>query len=386
MKNQTKSSAQNIVKCLLITSVVFFHALMFLVANPTEVMSQFNILLTLFPFLMMVFFFYAGYNYTPGKRTIGQNIKRRSLQLLIPMFITIVVSCGIIFAIKLPTASDKVIEVEKLTNSICYSLMSEPLALMIGYPANGLLSFDMDLALGIVWFLYALYICSIFFYLIVDYAIKKPSRLLSIIFILLIGAFCMGQFAGVYLPYTVQCYPVALAMMLLAAYLKQFNFLDKKPETKKDLIFLIINTVVAELVVVGIGLFGYFSYGSTMVGSLPGGMFDSNIKGFDAFVSFIMGFLGTFVVHQLSRLIVKVPVLSTVFDWYGRHSAYVYLSHPLFLSFIHTIIFQGQTKVGGFQPYLYVFMTIAMLVVIFLFVDWIIANIKNKKHLMEATS
>ena len=196
----------------------------------------------------------------------------------------------------------------------------------------------------------------------------------------------MGQFAGVYLPYTVQCYPVALAMMLLAAYLKQFNFLDKKIESKKDLMFLIINTVVAELVVVGIGLFGYFYYGSTMVGSLPGGMFDSNIKGFDAFVSFIMGFLGTFVVHQLSRLIMKVPVLSTVFDWYGRHSSYVYLSHPLFLSFIHTIIFQEQTKVGGFQPYLYVFMTIAMLVVIFLFVDWIIAIIKNKKHPVEAAS
>ena len=46
MKIQTKSSAQNIVKCLLITSVVFFHASMFLVANPAEVMSQFNILLT----------------------------------------------------------------------------------------------------------------------------------------------------------------------------------------------------------------------------------------------------------------------------------------------------------------------------------------------------
>jgi fucose 4-O-acetylase-like acetyltransferase len=104
MKIQTKSSAQNIVKCLLITSVVFFHASMFLVANPAEVMSQFNILLTLFPFLMMVFFFYAGYNYTPGKRTIGQNIKRRTFQLLIPMVITFAVSIGVIFAIKLPTS------------------------------------------------------------------------------------------------------------------------------------------------------------------------------------------------------------------------------------------------------------------------------------------
>jgi len=95
MKIQTKSSAQNIVKCLLITSVVFFHASMFLVANPAEVMSQFNILLTLFPFLMMVFFFYAGYNYTPGKRSVGQNIKRRTFQLIIPQDTTKVINIGI---------------------------------------------------------------------------------------------------------------------------------------------------------------------------------------------------------------------------------------------------------------------------------------------------
>ena len=383
MDSNRKTSAQTIVKGLLITSVIYFHALMFMVLPNTEaVLGQFNILLTLFPFLMMVFFFYAGYNYVPEKRTPWQNIKRRTFQLLIPLVASAVISTLLIIAIRIPTGESW----EAIKNGIIYFFLSDPLAIMIGFPSNGILSFDIKLALGILWFLYALYIVSIFFYLIVDYAIKKPARVFSIIFALLVAGFCLGHFAGVYLPYTVQCYPVILAMMLLAAYLKQFNFLERKIETKKDLVFTIINALVAEASVAGVGLLGCFRYGSTMIGSLPGGMFDSNIKGFDAFVSFIMGFLGTFVVHQLSRLIMKVPVLSTIFDWYGRHSSYVYLSHPLFLSFIHTIIFQEQTKVGGFQPYLYVFMTIAMLVVIFLFVDWIIAIIKNKKHPVEAAS
>ena len=386
MKTQTKSSAQNIVKCLLITSVVFFHALMFVANDSADVLSSFNVLLVMFPFLMMVFFFYAGYNYTPGKRSIGQNIKRRTLQLLIPLVITFVVSTLLIFAIRLPSASNTADELEKLKNGILMSLMSEPLSIMVNFH-EGLvpISFDIKLALGILWFLYALYICSIFFFLLVDFAIKKLSRIISIIIGLLLIAFCLGEFVGIYLPYTVQCYPVALAMMLLAAYLKQFNFLDKKPETKKGWVIHVANVLVAEGIIIGIGLFSYYHWGQTLVGSLPGGSFNGFLKGFDVFFAFAIGFLGTYVIHQVSRLITLVPVVSNILDWYGRHSAYVYLAHPICLSFIHTVIFKEQkTVVGGFQPYLYVFMTIAILVVIFLLVDYLVALIKSKKHVVEA--
>ena len=386
MKIQGKSSAQNIVKCLLITSVVFFHALMFVANDSADVLSDFNVLLVMFPFLMMVFFFYAGYNYTPGKRSIGQNIKRRTLQLLIPLAITLVVSTLLIFAIRLSSASNVGEELEKLKNGILMSLMSEPLSIMVNFHEGTVpISFDIKLALGILWFLYALYICSIFFFLLVDFAIKKLSRIISIILALLLLTFILGEFVGIYLPYTVQCYPVALSMMLLAAYLKQFDFLDKKPETKKGWIIHISNVLVAEGIIIGIGLFCYYHWGLTLVGSLPGGRLDPFLKGFDAFFAFAIGFLGTYVIHQVSRLITLVPVVSNVLDWYGRHSAYVYLAHPICLSFIHTVIFKEQkTVVGGFQPYLYVFITIAILVVIFLLVDYLIATIKNKKQKAEA--
>lgn len=381
MDLKKKANAQNVVKGLLITSVIFFHALMFpALPNTESVLTDFNILFLLFPFLMMVFFFYAGYNYTPEKRTPWQNIKRRSAQLLIPLVCAFILSTGLIFAIRLSTGES----MEALVNGVIYSLLSEPLSIMIGFPSNGVLNFDMKLALGLLWFLYALYIVSIVFFLIVDYTIKKPTRLISIIFICLLTAFSIGQFIGTYLPYTVQCYPVALAIMLLAAYLKQFNFLDQKVENKKDLGLLITNTLVAEVIIVGIGLFGYFAYGSTMIGSLPGGMFNSVLKGYDAFIAFIMGILGTFVVHQMSRLICLAPFVSYILDWYGQHSSLVYLLHPICLTFIHYVIFRGKIVLGGFQPYLYVFMTIAILVVLFLFIDWIISKIKSKKHLAEA--
>ena len=377
MELKRNTNTQSIVKGLLITSVIFFHATMFSdLPNYANVLSEFSILMTLFPFLMMVFFFYAGYNYTPGKRSIGQNIKRRALQLLIPLVITFVVSILLIMAIKVPNGES----MEGIKNAILYSLMSEPLSLMIGFPSNGVLTFDLVLGLGLLWFLYALFIVSVFFFLIVDYAIKKPARLFSIIFGLLLIGFSLGQFVGTYLPYTVQCYPVVLAMMLLAAYLKKFNFLDRKVESKRDLGYIIINTVAAEAVVAGIGLFGYFTYQSTMVGALPGGMFNSRIKGYDAFISFGIGLLGTYAIHQISRILNIVPVISNVLDWYGRHSSYVYLLHPICLSFIHTIMF-GQGKImGGATPYVYTFITIGMLVVIFLLIDFIIYKIKNSKR------
>ena len=371
------ANTQDIVKGLLITSVVFFHALMFMVLpNTGSVLTDFNILFALFPFLLMVFFFYAGYNYTPGKRTPVQNIKNRSVQLLIPLASVFVLNTVLVFAIRLPTGES----LEALWNGIIYFFMSQPLAQMIGFPANGVLNFDLVLGLGILWFLYALYFVSIFFYLIVDYAIQKPSRLISIISILLIAGFCLGQFVGTYLPYTCQCYPVVLAIMLLAAYLKQSRFLDKPVEKKKDLVLLIVNTLVAELIIVGIELFGYFAFGATMVGSLPGGLYNSILKGFDAFLAFIVGFLGTYVIHTVSRGIGKIPVVSIVLDWYGRHSSFVYLLHPICLTFTHYVIFQQQIVLGDFQPFLYVFITIGFFVVAFLIMDLIRNKINASKQ------
>ena len=381
MNTSKKGNAQTIVKGLLITSVIYFHASMFVaLPNPASVLSDYNLLLTLFPFLMMVFFFYAGYNYSSGKRTPWENIKRRGLQLLIPFVITAVVSTLLIIAIRKPTGESW----EAIGNGIIYSLLSEPWSQMIGFPSSGVLNFDLVVGLGILWFLYALYIVSIFFFLIVDYAIKKPTRLLSIMFALLVMGFCLGQFVGVYLPYTCQCYPVVLAMMLLAAYLKQYNFLDKPIENKKDLTFTIINTVTAEAIVAGIGLFGYYTYDVTMIGALPGGKFDEAVKGYDAFIALGIGFLGTYAIHQVSRLFTITPVLGDVLDWYGRHSSYTYLCHPIILSFIHAVIFDQKVTMGDFQPYLYSFIAIGVLVIIYLIADYIASLFKNKKAPKEA--
>ena len=372
-----RSGAQDIAKGMMIISVVFFHANLMTFDNVAEALSTFNILMALFPFLLSAFFFYAGYNYTPNERTYKQNVLRRAKQLLIPLAVAFGISTLLFFGMELAFHhADPMPTLQALGNSVLYGLMSEPLAIMIQFPQNGGIVFEFALALCLLWFLYALFICSLAFYALVKWTNQKFSTFISVIAALLILAFCIGQFVGVYLPYTVQCYPVIVAIMLTGAYLRQHRFLDREIHSKKDIVLTGINMLVAEGIVVSVCLFCYFQFGSTNVGSLPGGQFDPHIKGFDAFVSFGFGILGTYFIHMVSRLIELIPFVGKGLQWVGKHSAMFYLFHPIFLDLTAIVIFQKRVVWGRGQAFFYVAVTVALLVAICLLMDWI----KKKKN------
>ena len=69
---------------------------------------------------------------------------------------------------------------QDIGNTILYSLMSEPLSIMIGFPKDGGLINELVVALGLLWFLYTLFICSIPFYLLVKHTNKKVSTLVIV--------------------------------------------------------------------------------------------------------------------------------------------------------------------------------------------------------------
>ena len=81
---EKRSNVQDMVKGALIIAVIFFHSTLF--RNP-EVVIEFNILVALFPCVLGVYFFYSGYNYKIGKRSLKENIIRRTKQLIIPLII-----------------------------------------------------------------------------------------------------------------------------------------------------------------------------------------------------------------------------------------------------------------------------------------------------------
>lgn len=378
MKQRKRTGAQDSAKGLMIIAVVFFHCYLMTFEKSTDALGNFNILIALFPFLLSVFFFYAGYNYQQGGRTVKEHIIRRAKQLLIPMLGALVISTVLISSLELIyDHGDIGATFLAIWNSILHGLMSDPLAVMIGWPHNGGEIYQLYLALGLLWFLYALFICSLFFYPLVRFTNKKLETLISVDILLLVIAFCMGQFLGVYLPYTVQCYPVIIAIMLTAAYLRQSHFLNRRILTKKASIRHAINMVIAEGIIAGTCLACHYQFGALLTGSLPGGMFDPVMKGFDAIIAFIFSIIGSYFIHTLCRLLKYIPVFGTVTQWIGNHSAIFYLFHPIFIDLVAIVIFQKKRMWGLGQAFFYVFVVVALISGVCLLLDIFI----KKKHL-----
>lgn len=384
MEIKKRTRAQDGAKGLMIIAVIFFHSYLMLFDDHHDALKDFNILMALFPFLLSSFFFYSGYNYKESDKTIKQNIARRAKQLLIPLVFTFVVSTVLISIMELIFNHDNVGQTFRyIGNNVLFGIMSEPLTLLVNYPPQGEMLFSLTLALGLLWFLYALFICSCVFYVLVKFTNKNVCTLISTIVGLLLISFCLGQFVGIYLPYTVQCYPVIIAIMLTAAYLRQFHFLNRPVPNRKDKAFLITNAIIAELIVFGTCVVCYFQFGSVLTGSLPSGLFDPTLKGFDAFIAFAFGILGTYFIHTVCRLIKHVPVLGVSLQWVGNHSALFYLFHPVVLDFVAIVFFQKRVIWGVGQAYFYVFVTIFLLVGIGLLTDLLAKKKKVDRPLVE---
>ena len=384
---QRRSHAQDAAKGLMIIGVIFFHGLLMTFADHSEITTSFNIMVALFPFLLNVFFFYAGYNYAPNGRTYGQNVARRAKQLLIPLVLALTISVVVIGAMEIAfDHADPGARFRDFGNSVLYGLMSEPLAQMIGFPQQGSIVFELMLSLGLLWFLYALFLCSLAFYWLVKYTNKRLSTLVSVVALLLVVSFCLGQFVGPYLPYSVQCYPVVLAVMLTGAYLRQSQFLDRDLTSKKDIAFATANALIAEGIIVGTAFLCNALFGGITTGSMMGGKFDSALRGFDAFICFGFGILGTYFLHTLCRLIVRVPFFGKGIGWIGTHSAFFYLFHPIFLDLVAIVVFQKRVLWGKAQALFYVVVVVALMVGVCLLIDFILKKRKKNKPLKEASS
>jgi len=167
--------------------------------------------------------------------------------------------------------------------------------------------------------------------------------------------------------------------MLVAAYLRQSNFLDKPITCKKDAIFPIINAVIAEGIIIGASLTLHYLFGTTTVGALPGGLMDPAIKGFDAFIGFFFGLLGVYFIHMVARAISCIPVISKGLQWVGKHSAIFYLFHPIFLDLSAIVIFQKKRPWGTGQAFFYTAIVVVLLVIACLLIDLVIRRLGKKK-------
>ena len=360
---------QNIAKGILMCSVIFFHSKIFI---DYSVINNFNILFLIFPCLMGVFFFYSGYNYNPKKRTPKESIKRRSKQLLLPIPIIWGLSTILVVPMLLLTHSATLYNIKQ---SFVYVIMTEPWALMSGFDISTF-NFDLTVCIGVYWFLYTLWIVSCIFYLIVDFVNEKISRHIITVSLLLFIAFLIGNFVGPYLPFTIQCYPVVLAIMLTAAYLRKSNFLDKE-ESK---LAMCIKVIAFELIIILISTICYFAFGANMVGALMGGRFSSSINGLDAYIAYIFAILGTYIIHSSSKLVSKIPVINSLFEKFGENSALIYITHAIIISYVDTLIFHKNHELFSSTAQSIIYLFIILVIYIFLYRILKRGNVRNEQR------
>ena len=141
------------------------------------------------------------------------------------------------------------------------------------------------------------------------------------------------------------------------------NFLDKE-ESK----FAICTKVIAfELIIILISTICYFAFGANLVGALMGGRFNSSINGLDAYISYVFAILGTYIIHSISKIACKIPVINSLFEELGENSAVVYITHAIIISYVDTLIFHKNHELfsSNVLGVIYLFLILVIYMILF---------------------
>lgn len=166
--------------------------------------------------LMIMFFFISGYFHKPGKRPMGENIKKRCKAMLVPFF-----KYSLLFWL-IGTIQQLIAKTETLTDALCClrnffagCIWNRVIQNWFGWDYHSLgkrYPFLADF-----WFLLAMMLASILFYLIVDRLLKsKFKTFLGVLGLLFVTALLCALHID--LPYNIHMVPFWTAFMLLGAF------------------------------------------------------------------------------------------------------------------------------------------------------------------------
>ncbi len=305
--------SQDIAKGLAIMLVIAVHT--YQVSKPVGAVFA-----IFFGYLLTYFFFMSGYNYKNKGLTYLQNIKKRTVQILLPLLIyslAVFVVMGAYFLIRGEAT------IPELLKSYFVFAISKWGAKLIGWNMPQVL---FQRLLGPCWFLQYLVMANFIFYAVVDWAIVNGKRLISCVVGLCSISTLLLAF-NIILPWGIQDAPAIAALMIVAAYCKKENLLFAEPSKKY---WTIINCIVCvaaiaiiELLFNGAGFIGAGELGTTT--ALGAG---------ETYVMIIIGVIGTYFIVNVSKLIEKIPVVSKFLIWIGQHTFLILILH---LSFVHII-------------------------------------------------
>lgn len=311
---QSRMLEQDIAKGIAIILVTALHTL-------TMTKGIYNILGGLFGFIMPFYFFMAGYNHRPYRYTYKENILKRVKQIGIP-FLTYSVSITLISGAYYMIAEGYTFKM--VVDSYLTLILTRPFAASIGIKqTTGPYSCIM-----VGWFIIMLFMASLIFFAVVDYALSKPGRFISIFTGLLIVTMIFGHF-DITLPLHVCEAPAVAAFMLMGALFGQKELLA--PRLKRGVI--VVNSLVAY------GIFLTLAVMFRGSGFISGGsMWDKTLGEWAVLLSAAFAIVGTYPFVHSCRCLVKTGVVGKGLAWCGNHSFELLFLHGVVQLFICAIL------------------------------------------------
>lgn len=276
------------------------------------------IIIACFAYVLVFFFFVCGYNYKDKGLSYIQNVKKRLLQILVPLFICstfVMIVMGAYFIIRNEaTLQDLIFSTEAFWISKWGSHM-------LGWYPDVVLY---QRILGPCWFILFLIPATLVFYAFVNVAIKNIKTLVPSLILLGGISIILIQF-GFQLPWGIQNAPAIAGLMILGAYLQKYNFIsdDIKVDIKRVVIsiFLLLVFITIQMLFQQAGL-------------LTAGEMGNILGGWEVPIMFLNAICGTYFLVTISLLVKKAKILSRFFVWAGRNSFLILMFH---LSFVHVV-------------------------------------------------
>ncbi len=312
---------QDIAKGIAILVVVQVHTLQL-----TSVVG--TLVGVLFGYAMPFFLFMTGYNYRNTGVSPWNLMRRRLWQLLKTILVYsfgIFILMGAYFLIRGEATA------AELCRSYTGFLLSKWGAELIGWDLPKVL---FQRLLGPYWFLQFLTTASVVFYLAVDRALRSVKHLLSVLALLVAASMILIEL-NVVLPWGIQNAPAVAAVMILAAWLRRHGELFSPPSKRR---WTWINSIVCLLI---IGLIELRYHGAGYMGA---GALGAAAGGVEVFLLLAISVLGTYFLVNLSMLIEKVPVLSAILAWLGRHTLQILVLHMTVMHVIRDLLRLPQTN------------------------------------------
>ena len=308
----------DVIKGIGILFVVFLH----LIAPCAFKNTVLNHLTEIF---VVAFFFFSGYFYRPGKRSLGENIKNRAKSLMFPFFRFSLFFWLVGSIYLVATKAEPLVEAFLcLRNFLAGCIWNRVIQGWFNWEYYSLGKRYFFLA--DFWFLIAMLFASILFFLIADFALRSKARTIIVTIALFIVTGVLVQF-GISLPYNLQLVPYWTAFMLLGAFAGQQKLADLPSLSNGTrwglgIALLVIGIVIAMVKVPSPNMFRG-SFGENEIRSMLLCIAEA--------IPFILGI--SLVCAQAEKAGMRTKELA----WLGSHSLVFYVYHMFFAWIIWVI-------------------------------------------------